>query len=133
LKHRIGIAVRVVMTLFIAATVFVPVAAQAATCSMPSCTSGCCMMDEGAPAGAMSMSSCCAQPGVTMSQSSCPGPDQRPDFKAISSVPEVVSPAVPLGVASLIGPDLSAGYAPASAAANARGPGDLLAGVRLLI
>ena len=86
------------MALLVAATVFVPVAAQAATCSMPSCNSGCCSMTGGATtSGTMSMGECCTLPGAAMSSSSCPGPDQRPDFKATSTVPEVISPAVPLG------------------------------------
>ena len=132
MKHGIGIALRTALALMVAATVFVPVAAQAATCAMPSCTSGCCEMQAGAPA-AMSMGSCCGEPSTTMSSSSCPTGDQRPDFKATSAVPEVISPAVPLGAACTLGPNLGRGWGLCFISANARGPGDLLAGTRLRI
>jgi hypothetical protein len=132
LKLRIGIALRTALALMVAATVFVPVAAQAATCDMPSCTSGCCEMQAGAPAP-MSMGSCCDESGQTMSSSSCPTGDQRPDFKATAAVPEVFSCAVPLGVACTLGPNLGRGWGYCFISASARGPGDLLAGTRLRI
>ena len=68
-----------------------------------------------------------------MSSSSCPGNNERPDFKAVSPVPEVVSPAVPLGAVSAAGPDLGKGLSLGLVAANARGPGDQLAGTRLRV
>jgi len=126
--------VRAAMALLVAGTVFVPVAAQAATCAMPSCTSGCCQMSGVAiPADAMAMDSCCVVPGATMSSSSCPGNGERPDFKAVSAVPEVVSSAVPLGAVSAAGPDLGGGRSCRFISANARGPGDQLAGTRLRV
>jgi hypothetical protein len=134
LRLRTDIALRITLALVLAATVFVPVAANASTCAMPACGSGCCEMHQGAaPATAMSMGSCCAQPGATMSESSCPGNNERPDFKAVSAVPDVVSPAVPLGIASAFGSDPGKGGAAGCVVANARGPGDLLAGTRLRV
>jgi hypothetical protein len=125
---------RLALALVVAATVFVPVAANAGTCAMPACGSGCCQMHAGAaPVATMSMDSCCTRSGATMSPSSCPGPNERPDFKAVSAVPDVVSPAVPLSAASVFGPDLRKGQSFGLISANARGPGDRLAGTRLRV
>jgi hypothetical protein len=123
------------MAALVACTVFVPVAAQAASCAMPDCTSGCCeMTGPAAPAaaGSMTMDDCCDVPGTTMQSSSCPTGSEKPDFKATSGVPEVVSPAVPLGAVALLDP-AGPRRAVATLSANARGPGDQLAGTRLRI
>jgi hypothetical protein len=81
----------------------------------------------------MSMGSCCTQPGSTLSQSSCPGADERPDFKAVSAIPDVIAPAVALGAAPVFGPALHKGRSFGFVSASARGPGDLLAGIRLRV
>jgi hypothetical protein len=134
LRLKTDIVLRLALALLVASTVFVPVAAQAATCAMPACGDGCCEMHSGAaPAAAVPMGSCCSQPGATMSQSSCPGNNERPDFKAISAIPDVVSPAVPLGAAPASGLDLHKGRSFGLISASARGPGDLLAGTRLRV
>jgi len=132
LKQRLGIAFRLAMALLVAATVLVPVAAQAATCSMPACSSGCCMMGDASGSAAMSMDSCCSMSGPTMKSSQCPSGSERPDFKATSGVPEAVSPAVPLGAASLVGP-AAAKRATGLLTLELAAPGDRLAGTRLLV
>jgi hypothetical protein len=134
LKFRADIVLRLALALLVASTVFVPVVAQAATCAMPACGTGCCEMQSGAtPAGAMPMGSCCTQPGATMSQSSCPGNNERPDCKGVCAIRDVVSSAVPLGAAPVFGPDLQKGRSFGFISASARGPGDLLAGTRLRV
>ncbi|MEI6624038.1 MAG: hypothetical protein WCP28_19265 [Actinomycetes bacterium] len=84
-------------------------------------------------AGSMAIDTCCSVPGATMAPSTCPSGSQRPDFKAVSAVPEVLSPAVPLGAAFMVGPGLGKGSSLGGIANSARGPGDRLAGTRLRV
>lgn len=134
MKARIGIVLRLTLALLVATTVFVPVAAHAASCAMPSCGDGCCEMHgSAAPTAPMTMGSCCNPSGATMSRSSCPGNNDRPDFKATSAVPDVVSPAVPLGTAVAVTTDPGKGRVHGFIQASARGPGDQLAGTRLRV
>jgi hypothetical protein len=68
-----------------------------------------------------------------MAPSSCPAGSERPDFKAVTSVPEVLSPAVALGAVSVTGPNTSNGRFLGLVPASARGSGDRLAGTRLRV